>query len=96
MNMSRQDADRELATGLLFQKTLDALLAHIAILDGDGTIIVVNSAWNDFARTSGLDPAQWGPGASYLRVCEQTTGPCAEEAAVVAQGIRELLDQKSQ
>ena len=78
---------------LFFQKTLDALLAHIAILDGDGTIIAVNAAWNHFARANGLDPSQWGPGANYLRVCELATGLRTEDA-VVALGIRELLDQK--
>ena len=34
----------------LLQATLDALSAHVAILDGTGTVIAVNQAWHAFDR----------------------------------------------
>lgn len=73
-----------------FQKTLDALLAHIAILNEDGTIIAVNSAWNAFATRNGLIESFCGPGTNYLQVCERSAGERSEEADIVACGIRDV------
>ena len=74
-----------------FQKTLDSLLAHIAILEEDGTIIAVNSTWNAFASRNGMVEDLCGPGANYLHVCERATGACSEEANLVARGIRDVI-----
>ncbi len=74
-----------------FQKTLDSLLAHIAILEDDGTIIAVNAAWNEFARRNGLGNNGFGTGANYLRACDRATGKCSEEAQIVAEGIRDVI-----
>ncbi|WP_406699120.1 diguanylate cyclase [Singulisphaera sp. Ch08] len=71
-----------------FQLTLDSLLAHVAILRANGTIIAVNAAWNSFATRNGLVESICGPGANYLEVCERASGPCSEEAHAVAHGIR--------
>ncbi|RYX84623.1 response regulator [bacterium] len=73
------------------QATLDSLSAHIAIIDSEGTIIAVNSAWRRFAGNNGFCGADCGLGANYLLVCQQATGADAEEAPLVAQGIREVL-----
>ena len=77
------------------QRTLDALLAHIAVLKDDGTIVAVNAAWSRFARLNQLDYRQWGPGANYLRVCTQATGECAEEAPAMAAGIKEVISERT-
>jgi diguanylate cyclase (GGDEF)-like protein len=74
-----------------FQKTLDCLRAHIAILNRDGTIVAVNETWNAFANHNGLDHQYCGPGANYLRYCDEATGECSEEAFVVAEGIRDVI-----
>ncbi len=77
-----------------FQRTLDSLLAHIAILTEDGTIVAVNSAWNEFARSNQLDHRHWGPGANYLEVCRYATGECAEEAPAMVEGIEAVIGRK--
>jgi PAS domain S-box-containing protein len=73
------------------RSTLDALSAHIAILDETGHILATNRAWREFgaanAAQSGIDV-----GANYLEVCDRATGPCGEEAAGVAVGIRAVLE----
>ncbi len=74
-----------------FQKTLDALQAHIAILDEQGTIIAVNSTWNAFATSNDLATEFCGPGANYLRACDNARGECSEEARVVGEGIRAVI-----
>ncbi|NTV74437.1 MAG: response regulator, partial [Holophaga sp.] len=47
---------------------LDSTDAHLAVVDGEGTILDVNEAWRRFARSNGAgDESLWGPGASYFR-----------------------------
>ncbi len=74
-----------------FQKTLDSLRAHIAILEGDGSIVAVNATWDHFARSNGLVGDFCGPGANYLRACDNAKGACSEEAEQVADGIRDVV-----
>jgi signal transduction histidine kinase len=73
------------------QQTLDSLSAHIAILDESGEIIAVNRMWRAFAEANESDPGRVSEGANYLSVCESATGPYAEEAAVFAEGVRDVL-----
>ena len=70
---------------------LDALPAHAAVLDEGGTIVAVNAAWRAFADANGLPHPSAGLGLNYLRTCDSATGPCADESAAVAQGIRRVL-----
>ncbi len=53
------------------QSILDALPEHIAVLSPEGTIVLVNHAWNRFAKANG-DPEllHTGIGANYLDCCE--------------------------
>jgi PAS domain S-box-containing protein len=88
----QERARRALEEAYLFlQYTLDALSAHIAILDETGAIIAVNEAWRQFADTNGLSDPAYGLGTSYLAVCESATGPWSEGAPEVAAGIRQAL-----
>lgn len=74
--------------------TLDALSAHIAILDENGYIIAVNVAWRNFRESNnpiGLDlkPIE---GQNYLSVCENSNGPGAEEGQEMAVGIYSVMN----
>ena len=71
--------------------TLDALSAHIAILDSTGTIVTVNSAWRKFGLANGLTLPHWGVGANYIEVCNRARGADREVAASAAQGIQDVL-----
>ena len=73
------------------QSTLDALSAHIAILDESGVILSVNAAWYRFARDNQKETADPGPGWNYLEVCDRSHGDCGEEASSVARGIRAVM-----
>ncbi len=72
------------------QSTLNALSAHIAILDEEGSIIAVNAGWNEFARLNGVE-SDCGMGTNYLDLCESVVGDGAAEARAVAQGIRAVM-----
>ncbi|BCM90868.1 sensory/regulatory protein RpfC [Abditibacteriota bacterium] len=75
----------------VLQATLDSLSAHIAILDGEGNIIAINSAWRRFAGSNGFRGADCGLGSNYLSVCQAATGADADEAPLVVEGIEDVL-----
>ncbi|HUC83571.1 MAG TPA: PAS domain S-box protein, partial [Candidatus Acidoferrales bacterium] len=88
----RKQAQAELMESQRFlQSALNALSAHIAILDEQGVIIAANAAWNQFARQNNLPGTNYGLGVNYLRVCESAVGDSADEALAVAQGIRDVM-----
>ncbi len=73
---------------------LDALPAHIAVLDATGRIVVVNAAWRRFADANGLGLPDHGGGADYLAVAEAATDPDDPDGArgrAMAAGIRAVL-----
>ena len=70
---------------------LDAIPAHIALLDESGTILSVNRAWHRFAEANVLGSASFGVGENYLSVCDTAHGDCADEAAAVSKGIQDVL-----
>jgi hypothetical protein len=51
----------------LLQTTIDALSAHVAVLDNERAIRVVNPAWRDFAKAGGLRDANGGLGKQLPR-----------------------------
>ncbi len=75
----------------LFQKTLDALLSHIAILSEEGEILAVNAAWKRFGRANGLADDVCGPGTNYLQTCDRSAVANSRDAKLVAQGIRDVI-----
>jgi CheY-like chemotaxis protein len=71
--------------------TFDALTAQVVVLDQNGTILAANKAWRTFSETNGGHPHSCGIGASYLDVCERTSGSEAKQAWGVAKGIRQVM-----
>jgi PAS domain S-box-containing protein len=70
---------------------LDAVPAHIAVIDGAGNIVATNAAWGRFALENGYrGPRPWTR-VNYLAVCDAARGEKAEGAAAVARGIRAVL-----
>ncbi|MBC7900340.1 MAG: PAS domain S-box protein, partial [Saprospiraceae bacterium] len=74
---------------------LDALPAHICLLDNVGQILEVNSEWKQFAIKNGYVGVDFGVGSNYIEICEQTTGDCAESAQLVADTCRAVLSGNS-
>lgn len=71
---------------------LNALPAHIALLDAQGVIVTVNDAWRDFGAANIVRGPGHGVGADYLAVCDAAHGADSEEASRAAAGIRSVLD----
>lgn len=77
------------AEGFL-KSALDAMSAHIAILDENGIILDVNAAWRDFAIVNNFTHSAYGIGLNYLTVCDNAT-PVSGDAYQVGQGIRSVM-----
>ena len=79
----------------VLQSALDGLPAHVALLDDQGTILLVNKAWRLFAAQNGADPDKVSEGANYLQGCAPLPGIQQDEARAFSEGIRNALaDQR--
>ncbi|MBA3868072.1 MAG: PAS domain S-box protein, partial [Anaerolineae bacterium] len=78
------------------RSVVDALSAHIAILDETGQIIAVNKGWRLFASSNNAVLISVMEEANYLQVCETAVGAGAEEAAAFAAGIRAVIQGKQE
>ena len=67
---------------------LDALTANIALLDKQGTILLVNASWRRFGQENGIRDPRYGVGANYFAVCRAAIDPNARSAAT---GIQDVL-----
>jgi signal transduction histidine kinase len=70
---------------------LNALPAHIALLDRQGTIISINDAWRQFGEANMLLSPDHGLGINYLQVCDEARDGNMVEAQQAALGIRAVL-----
>jgi diguanylate cyclase (GGDEF)-like protein/PAS domain S-box-containing protein len=70
---------------------LNALPAHIALLDAKGIIISVNDEWRRFGIANMMQGSGSGIGHSYLDVCDRALGDGSSEAHLAAEGIRSVL-----
>ena len=70
---------------------LNALPAHIALLDAHGRIISVNEAWRQFADANALKGSAYGIGVNYLEICDHTPADDPSGGHQVAAGIRSVL-----
>lgn len=73
------------------QSALDALSAHIAILDDTSEIIGVNAAWRKFATDNSFKDTTYGIGLNYLAICDRSAKLNSPDAPFVAQGIRDII-----
>jgi two-component system, sensor histidine kinase and response regulator len=69
---------------------LDALPAHIALLDPRGCILTVNAGWRHFGLANGLECVDFCVGDNYLEVCERAQKQSSEACRVI-KGIGQVL-----
>jgi response regulator RpfG family c-di-GMP phosphodiesterase len=87
-------------SAVALQSVIDALSAHIAVLDSEGSIVAVNRAWRRFSDENGAALADYGMGMSYLSLCNpdgnqdpaERLGECGRAYALrTYDGIRHVL-----
>jgi DNA-binding CsgD family transcriptional regulator len=89
---SKRQKDR-FAIGKAFFQAFPGL---IALLDEKGTIIQVNRAWIDKGLKSGLFFRPDTIGYNYLELCERAKDAGDETARKVLEGLKEVLDKRSE
>ena len=88
----RQESEAR-ASGQFLASAMDALTAHIAVLDEDGSILMVNEAWRRFAAGNGNPRGDGGVGTNYFAACEVESDH--GEGRRSAAGIRDVLDGRT-
>jgi two-component system cell cycle sensor histidine kinase/response regulator CckA len=94
VDAARRGAEEALARSEIFgQALLRSLPAHIAVLDKEGSIVGVNSAWERFARETGEATLVGGAiGSNYLAHCRAAERENSENAIQCADGLQAVLD----
>ncbi len=87
----RQRAESEQRSAERLAAILDALPAHIALLDSTGRILIVNASWKGFASENGLQGPAFAVGLNYLQVCESPEAELDEDGKAAGAGIRRVL-----
>ncbi len=77
------------------EATLNALTAHMAVVDRDGVIVGINSAWKRFAQANGYVGKGFGVGSHYLAICEEGIKAGAPGAAAAFEALRTVLGGKA-
>jgi two-component system, cell cycle sensor histidine kinase and response regulator CckA len=71
--------------------TINALSAHLCVLDQAGKILTVNDAWRQFAEANANNALPGQVGDNYLAICDRASGKDAEHGAKFAAGIRAVI-----
>jgi len=74
---------------------LDALPAHICLLDPSGKILEVNNEWKQFAAGNDYIGINFGVGSNYIETCDKATGDCSAGAKQAADICRAVLAGES-
>jgi len=74
---------------------LNALPAHVLLLDAQGVIVSVNAAWRQLADANDLQDSDYGLGRNYLALCDSAAESDAPSAQAAARGIRSVLSGRS-
>lgn len=87
----RKRAEADLTEAMRFSRaTINALSAHICVLDETGAILATNRAWQQF----GAQPENsWNSGeqGNYLTTCDAAAANGSADAAEFAAGIRAVI-----
>ncbi|MDB6075090.1 MAG: sensory box protein [Verrucomicrobiaceae bacterium] len=70
---------------------LNALPAHLALIDPAGMILTVNESWRRFALANAAQNPASRVGENHLEMCESATGTYGREGPSAAVGIRQVL-----
>ncbi|WP_447969254.1 PAS domain-containing sensor histidine kinase [Nitrospira sp. M1] len=85
---------RDQNTEQLTHSILNAISAHVCIINAQGMVLSANASLRNVAPQNVLLSSVWNPGDDYLKVCEQIKGDYADEAMRIAKAIRSVIGGK--
>lgn len=79
--------------------TLDALPAHVALVDGDGYIVFVNGPWRRFVEAQGKGDGDELVGAHYLDPNRPAhsgdAGDLSGDREIIIRGVEEVMERRT-
>lgn len=87
--------DALLAAQAFANGVIDAISAHLCVLDKTGGILAVNQAWRDFYDANHPEPdtSNYAIGSNYLAICDAAPVPVpAAGTESMATGIRKVIN----
>ena len=94
-NNRQPSPDHSPMSNRIARSVLNALSAHIAILDENGVILQTNRAWQEFGSRNGMTVNTDSVGLNYLEICEAPDGEPNDIAGKAAAGIRSVIQGKT-
>ncbi len=92
----RKEAELAFYEAEQFMKSaFDALPSKVVILDERGVILNFNSNWREFIESLELASNNFLLGSNYLLNIDRISGMGTEESLAITQGIRDIVDGKS-
>ena len=73
---------------LNFQSLLDSSPGNVALLDDEGTVVLVNQAWREFGAANGQTDPLCCVGMNYFAICERAAADDPRVARAVSAGLR--------
>ncbi len=94
--MEKKSAEQQLHESEAFNMgVISSLSSHIAVIDKSGNIIAVNKAWDNFAKTNGVDSLQGvSTGSNYIEVCQRSIASGDIIAGQTLQGIKSVFNKE--
>ncbi|HUQ83101.1 MAG TPA: PAS domain-containing sensor histidine kinase [Gemmatimonadaceae bacterium] len=81
----------------VLRAAIDAMSAHLAVLDVDGAIVTINRAWRDAPAPAGLFAAEGAHiGANYLDLCAQAVDAGLPGAVSVREALMRVIGEDQQ
>ncbi|WP_339909851.1 response regulator transcription factor [Symmachiella dynata] len=75
----------------LLEVVLDSLSAQVAVLDDNGMILMVNSAWANESSPNPFSGKAFGVTVNYLSACANVTGEMEPAAHAIVAGVRDVI-----
>ena len=76
----------------ILRSAIDALSAHVVVVDADGSIVTANRAWRDAKLAGGLFESAH-PGANYLELCAAAVRDGRAGAEVARAAVARVLEK---
>ena len=91
LSKSRANAVWERTPAAVLRAAIDALTAHVVVIEADGTVVTANGAWRDAKAPAGIF-RQARPGANYMELCDSALADGYIHAEAVKAVVTAVLE----
>jgi signal transduction histidine kinase/ActR/RegA family two-component response regulator len=74
---------------------INTVTSQVAVINAEGTILLVNEAWRLFAKNNGFKDIYYGVGSNYLDVCRKAIESGDTEAQKALDGLLAIMNSSA-